>query len=377
MQYEFEYIEALLSEVRSKKNLSTAYSRMRMEELESKRAEVQSRLIVNACSAISNNGIRHYIRIHYSALNRLIDSFSPDVKQPSASDSAQKKLILEHLYGHCLEYRDFIITNFPSYLSNWSISPENIAAEEKAKILAQIRQLDLESSNVLSLTLQAIWIESLSEEHQSWYLSSAAQWKALIENLGKINPLTGENFEETILVLIRQNYNSPAAYDEICRWISTKLPTMISPLEQQQYLAHLKNIFQQASAFCGKRFYKNHKSLGQKLLKYIKAERKQIDLEIDTTRKGATPYPSQGNFTVSLSVKQLAFFAFLQVETGIILSQTAKQVHQHFTSRFSTMEGGTISEKSFKNAYYSHSPADIMKVIDKLSQMLALAEESY
>ncbi|NTE01520.1 hypothetical protein G6M26_27020 [Agrobacterium tumefaciens] len=348
-----------------------------MEELETKSAEVQSRLIVNACAAISNDGVKHYIRIHYSAIARLIDSFRATGEHPAEIDSTPKKLILQHLQTHCMEIWTFLISTFSSYLSDWTFSPDKIAATELTNITTQIKQLDFNGPDALSISLQEICMESILQKDQPWYLSTSAKWLALIETLKKMNTLTPGHSEDTILVFIRHNYNFPKAYDAICRWVALQLKTMTTPLEQQQYLTHLKSICQQASAFSGKKFFKKHQSLGKSLLNHLKSELKLIGLELSMNQGDTAHYPSAGNFTVSLSVKQLAFFAYLQVESGIILSQTAKQVHQHFASRFSTIEGGAISEKSFKNAYYSHAPADIVKVIDKLSQMLALAEEAY
>jgi hypothetical protein len=83
------------------------------------------------------------------------------------------------------------------------------------------------------------------------------------------------------------------------------------------------------------------------------------------------------NYKVSFSVKQLAFFVHLQMETGIIIWQRAKFAHQYIARHFSTVERDSISEKSARNAHYNHASEDIKKVIAKLSEMLALAQERY
>ncbi|WP_344853682.1 hypothetical protein [Pedobacter jeongneungensis] len=41
------------------------------------------------------------------------------------------------------------------------------------------------------------------------------------------------------------------------------------------------------------------------------------------------------------------------------------------------MEKENISEKSFKNAYYSAMGNDVEKVIEKIATMLAIAQEKY
>ncbi|QPH38655.1 hypothetical protein [Pedobacter endophyticus] len=83
------------------------------------------------------------------------------------------------------------------------------------------------------------------------------------------------------------------------------------------------------------------------------------------------------NYKVSFSVKQLAFFVHLQMETGIIIWQRAKFAHQYIARHFSTVERDSISEKSARNAHYNHASEDVRKVIAKLSEMLALAQERY
>lgn len=83
------------------------------------------------------------------------------------------------------------------------------------------------------------------------------------------------------------------------------------------------------------------------------------------------------NYKVSFSVKQLAFFVHLQMETGIIIWQRAKFAHQYIARHFSTVERDSISEKSVRNAHYNHASEDIKKVIAKLGEMLAIAQEKY
>jgi hypothetical protein len=81
------------------------------------------------------------------------------------------------------------------------------------------------------------------------------------------------------------------------------------------------------------------------------------------------------NFRVSFSVKELAYFIHLQVECGIILEEKPKKIHQYIVGHYSTQETEKISEKSFKNATYSRSPNNVKKVITKLTEMLARAQD--
>ncbi|GAA4213206.1 hypothetical protein GCM10022289_45030 [Pedobacter jeongneungensis] len=85
----------------------------------------------------------------------------------------------------------------------------------------------------------------------------------------------------------------------------------------------------------------------------------------------------QGSFRVGFTVRQLALFVRLQVESEIIIAQSPKTLHRYVTRHYSTMEKENISEKSFKNAYYSAMGNDVEKVIEKIATMLAIAQEKY
>lgn len=111
---------------------------------------------------------------------------------------------------------------------------------------------------------------------------------------------------------------------------------------------------------------------------------KIIDSEIDFIKENDflnTEMISSGildkRYKVSLSVKQLAFYIYLNVEAGLVTEQKAKRIHQYVISNFSTAETEMISEKSFSNGYYVHRPEDIKKVINILAKMLAIAQEKY
>ncbi|MET4081544.1 hypothetical protein ABIB40_001493 [Pedobacter sp. UYP30] len=378
MQYEFFYIDAILRELKFKKTISEGYLRMRREELETRTFEIKTRFISNACSGNSKHTLIQYFRMHQIALTQIIDSFSFEVgDRKDLKTSTIKKTLSENAYTHCLELMDFMIHTFSSYLDNRCPLPKQISKSQKGLLLERLSKIGSSVSSELTVELHKICVNKLTLKEYSWSISSIDQWESLTQSLEDTHGVFVKSFEGMVSLFICHGFNSIKIYHQVCYHLDSQLKTINDPLEQQQYLFHLQKTFEQASIFASKSFFKGRPKLGIALISYIETELKLIDHLMDAGYGNADKDPFLGSFTVSLSVRQFAFFVFLQVETGILLTRTAKQVHQYFASRFSTIEGGTISEKSFKNAYYSHASEDIKKVIEKLSQMWVIAEETY
>ena len=124
-------------------------------------------------------------------------------------------------------------------------------------------------------------------------------------------------------------------------------------------------------------YNRNLPDIDESLLRYIESEisyLKSIDTIAEDLSSGGI---LDTNFRVNFTVRQLALFIHLQVEAGIITSQSPKTLHQYVTKHYSTVEKDNISEKSFKNAYYGNAGKDVEKVIEKIVDMLAIANEKY
>ena len=379
MQYEFYYIDAIFKELKSRETIAESYIEMIKEELDTRAFEVKARLISTACSGHSKDTLKQYFSMHQIALMQIIESFSmkvddgKDFKQPSTA----KKTISENVNNHCLELMDFMTHSFFFYLNKSCVLPQQISIVQKALLLERLNKIDKSGSSGLMIEFHKSCADTLALKEYSWSIWSIDQWESLVDCLEYNNDISEKSFESTVSLFIRHGFNSLKIYHQVCDYIDSQLKMINDPLAQRSYLFNLKKTFNQASIFSPKSFFKDRPKLGIALTKYIRMELTLIDHLMDAGYGYPDNDPFLNSFTVSLSVKQFAFFVFLQVETGILLTSTAKKVHQYFASRFSTLQGGGISEKSFKNAYYSHASEDIKKVIEKLSQMLVIAEEIY
>ncbi|TCD07678.1 hypothetical protein EZ449_14175 [Pedobacter frigidisoli] len=380
MQYETYYLEPLILECLSKTTISTGYVRTRIEELRANQFDVRMRFLSHVFAARSKAGLGRYLSIHQTILTGMMDDLSIKLAGEKEVKTLQplRITLLEHIHEHCASLLAFLLITFPNFIDSSANYPERVNRDWKMTLIKRISAIEDRSvTNEVLKGLCGLAEGLLTNEQLKISPRTGRKWVNLLDDIENIHQPAAISYEEIACLLISHEFNSTAVHNLLCRHLELQLQLSTDPSQLHGLLRYLEKIFKQASLNREKRFFENRPKLSSSLLEYIRAEIRLIELLKDPVFQEMGKDPFLGSFTVSLSVKQLAFFVFLQVETGILLTRTAKQVHQYFASRFSTLEGGSISEKSFKNAYYSHSPEDILKVIDKLSQMLVIAEESY
>lgn len=184
---------------------------------------------------------------------------------------------------------------------------------------------------------------------------------------------SGYHEQPYLNLLIANNFNWPTFFHYCCSAIlSDRDGCSNMTLSYHELLWNQKNI-QQIHSSTAHPFNRSLPGIKQSLLDFIQAEISYMqNLNIiagELNGQGTL----QDNFKTSFSVKELAFFIHLQVECGIILEDRPKRVHEYVVGHYTTRETNKISEKSFKNAYYSNSRED--KVTAKLAEMLARAQQ--
>ncbi|TBO42882.1 hypothetical protein [Pedobacter kyonggii] len=182
---------------------------------------------------------------------------------------------------------------------------------------------------------------------------------------------------EIILLLTSLNFNHPSFYHSCCSHFNHELQQCENISEQYRLIHFFKKLIGQVFKMISKPYNINLPDIDESLLRYLEGEisyLKSIDTIAEDLNSGCI---LDSNFKVNFTVRQLAVFINLQVEAGIITSQSPKTLHQYVTKHYSTIEKDNISEKSFKNVYYGNAGKDVEKVIDKIVAMLAIAHEKY
>jgi len=200
--------------------------------------------------------------------------------------------------------------------------------------------------------------------------------KMLLDHLALIRQGSDLN-NQIALLLIALRYNHPDLYAYHLDTLHQRQQKAISAAEQFRDLILYRKELDQLMELREKDFFFQNPNLKSILLKAIDAEinfLKDLDfLNTELIHSGIL----DSSYKVGLSVRQLAFYIFLNVECGVITERKAKTVHQYIVANVSSKEAEQISEKSFSNAYYVHHPEDIRRVSEFLAKMLAMAQKLY
>jgi len=234
----------------------------------------------------------------------------------------------------------------------------------------------LEANNIdpqLTLIMQKIFLNEPTQ--RSTFFEIAFRQTLLNQlqpllNAADLGPLIA-------MLLISLKYNDQELYAYLLENLHQRQLKAISSAEQFRDLILFKKAITQLMELQEKEYFSHNPNIKTMLLRAIDAEisfLKEVDfLNSELVHSGIL----DSTYKVGLSVRQLAFLIFLNVECGVITERKAKTVHQYIIAHVSTKEAEHISEKSFSNGYYVHHPEDIRKVSEFLAKMLAMAQKLY
>lgn len=234
----------------------------------------------------------------------------------------------------------------------------------------------LEANNInpqLKLMMQRIF---LSDSNQQSTFFEIAFRKTLLNQLQPLLNATDPG-PHIAMLLISLKYNGHELYVYLLENLHQRQLKALSSAEQFRDLILFKKAIAQLMELQETEYFSQNPNIKTMLIQAIDTEisfLKEVDfLNSELVHSGIL----DSTYKVGLSVRQLAFLIFLNVECGIITERKAKTVHQYIIAHVNTKEAEHISEKSFSNGYYVHHPEDIRKVSEFLAKMLALAQKLY
>jgi len=294
-------------------------------------------------------------------------------KHPEFKEQFLKKFSSE-LLKLIREIRKFFPDDFDGLYPAPLLHLESGAEHLNKKLNELISKATSEEQNELLSILKA----TISYNYLRSIKAGFFHTEFLEEMLGAMSAVedsSDNKIERWTNLMIEYGFNSPAFYSYCCIEIIKKRDDCQDIIESYSELYWIKKRLQQLVPWNGMPFHKALPGIKSSLLNFVDAEISHLQ----SLEKIGGDLASYGqineNFRVSFSVKELAYFIHLQVECGIILEEKPKKIHQYIVGHYSTQETEKISEKSFKNATYSRSPNNVKKVITKLTEMLARAQD--
>jgi len=294
-------------------------------------------------------------------------------KHPEFKEQFLKKFSSE-LLKLIREIRKFFPDDFDGLYPAPLLHLESGAEHLNKKLNELISKATSEEQNELLSILKA----TISYNYLRSIKAGFFHTEFLEEMLGAMSAVedpSDNKIERWTNLMIEYGFNSPAFYSYCCIEIIKKRDNCQDIIESYSELYWIKKRLQQLLPWNGMPFHKALPGIKSSLLNFVDAEISHLQ-SLEKIGGDLAAYGQiNENFRVSFSVKELGYFIHLQVECGIILEEKPKKIHQYIVGHYSTQETEKISEKSFKNATYSRSPNNVKKVITKLTEMLARAQD--
>lgn len=331
-------------------------------------------------SRLSEEATRSIIRRHQYSLTILQNKIHKKLEDLNAANESSAQLnaaTLKEFSGEIVALGASIRKYFPTHFDTQHPAGLTELESDIALLNDKLDQIksnsNIDTDKDLFYMLREFLTPSNLAKSNTTYFQLDYLHKIMDQLLDLSEQNGGYHEQPYINLLIANNFNCPIFFHYCCSAIlSDRDGCSNITLSYHELLWNQKNI-QQIHSSTSRPFNPSLPGIKQSLLDFIQAEISYMqNLNIIAGELNAQG-TLQDKFKTSFSVKELAFFIHLQVECGIILEDRPKRVHEYVVGHYSTRETMKISEKSFKNAYYSNSRED--KVTAKLAEMLARAQQ--
>ncbi|MFD2285956.1 hypothetical protein GJU39_01320 [Pedobacter petrophilus] len=336
-----------------------------------------NRIISNIDCYAPTNGkksTKSFIRFQQNSVVRLIKLI--ELRLTSADKLRESE---ETILNRLLELSEKLIDHLIDFHATYFDFNQKIS-QTRARRIATIKLKDTQAMIAIFQNLGAE--EELTNTLENILMESGGTFSK-IRYEKKLAKYFNDNFKsikdhrDVKNILLKVGFDHPDFMSYYYKEIRNSSLKERSITQQYRQIISTKKELEQLLPSGKKLFDKPSKKMKQQIIIFLDAELEFLK-ELDfITSELINAGILNANYKVSLSVKQLAFYVFLNVECGIITEQKAKKIHEYVIANVGTTEKDEISEKSFKNAYYVHAPEDIKKIIEKLGKMLATAQNYY
>lgn len=381
MMYEIlSFRELILDTVKNEAVYQCPFKELKEEILKESKRIISS--ILHHATQVEPDRSKAYVRQHQRGLMQLINEletvltegeFYTDQKHRNEEINSIFNLLnrmVSDLQQHLPYYFDFDCQVSAASQKQLFLD----IAVNSCQILKKVEELhgDHETTSLIKQIF-----ENLSNHPGRFTFEQAGYLYDFFESLKMAldNFLLPLDLSQIILLLVSLNFNHPSFYHSCCKHLNHELQNCENISEQYRLIHFFKKLIGQVFKTISIPYNRNLPNIDDSILRYIESEinyLRSIDTIAEDLSFGGL---LENNFKVTFTVRQLAVFINLQVEAGIITTNTPKSLHKYVTKHYSTAEKEVISEKSFKNAYYGNVGKDVQKVIDKIVTMLAIAQE--
>lgn len=275
-------------------------------------------------------------------------------------------LNIKRKYGH--HFSDEV----NEYMRNYHISTGELQSRIQT-LKVQIATLaDEELKHIINSQIQLIETGNgvYTSLHEYTYAKFLVYELTTTLQSSNSNTLESEIISEKLLLL---NFNHTSFIAWRVKKLRDEMKNLNNHLELRQWLLREHKKIKQQIPLTKIAFRPNFPSASELLSKWINEEIAYMDGIHASNPEETISFPqNNGNqkLTTSLNVPQLALFAALMVEEGIIQDKNKTQVFSTFSNAFRTMNQPSIAVASLRNNYYDKDPKNVEALKTKLIQMI-------
>lgn len=373
MNFELEYLWNLFNEL-SLKPLSQKQRQAYKREVNSEKERLQK--IFLFYSPHEGVALKAFIQFHQHGISRLLSAVEQVVL--TINEIADHPTSYEMLADTLDELLDFLQFNFPEEFDFCGVASISCIRRQKLNQVAATEVIRIKIGEIsVRPELQAVLLDALNlADRKTMTFADIRYIRTLTDTINeKLEELTSQAGLEALLSV--HNFNNLSFYNHLRQRMNADFESCLAISEKYKMLIMLKKELEQGIPRISEHYSASHPDLKVLINEYLESERiftRELDfLTTELVNSGLL----DANYKVSFTVRQLAFYIYLNVECGIITEQRAKKIHQYVISHVDSQEKSGIAEKSFKNAYYQHNAEDIKKVCEKIAKMLAIARERF
>lgn len=275
-------------------------------------------------------------------------------------------LNIKRKYGH--HFSDEV----NEYMRNYHISTGELQSRIQT-LKVQIATLaDEELKHIINSQIQLIETGNgvYTSLHEYTYAKFLVYELTTTLQSSNSNTLESEIISEKLLLL---NFNHTSFIAWRVKKLRDEMKNLNNQLELRQWLLREHKKIKQQIPLTKIAFRPNFPSASELLSKWINEELAYMDGIHASNPEETIPFPqNNGNqkLTTSLNVPQLALFAALMAEEGVIENKNKTQVFTTFSNTFRTVNQENIAVTSLRNNYYDKDPKNIEVLKTKLIQMI-------
>jgi len=379
MNYQFTFFEEHFQSLQTKTSFAKNYTVESKKNLEREYTRLIRFFKDIAIDLNNREKVKVYFNFHQQNLTLLMDKVSAEISEQGAKTN--KKIIvgsLEILLDKMESLINWMREIFPGIFDHKGKVPKRIIYSEESGI-KEVLSLILDELQQRCFTKEVLELTSaILDVGQIVSFRDLGFWKSSFREIHrKIIETNSTNEFGLVKIFLENGINHSQLYNHAKLLISKEIENKTTLGEQISSVCLFRKEMRVLFIQDHKLQFENSPDVKRAIKRFLREELLLLRAMEFVNHEVEEAGIMNANYKVSFSVKQLAFFVHLQMETGIIIWQRAKFAHQYIARHFSTVERESISEKSARNAHYNHASEDIKKVIAKLSEMLALAQERY